>query len=45
MDERIAKLKSPDDCEKFAKNAARIGRQDLADQARKRASWQNNTIG
>lgn len=37
MDERIAKLKTPDACERFAKNAIRLGRADLADEARKRA--------
>ena len=35
MDERVARLKSPEDCEKFAKNAVRLGRPDLADQARR----------
>jgi len=35
MDERVARLTSPEDCEKFAKNAVRLGRPDLADQARR----------
>jgi hypothetical protein len=37
MDQRIAKLATPEDCEKFAKNAIRLGRADLADEARRRA--------
>src|SRR5438045_2272172 len=37
MDERVAKLTSPEDCERFAKNALDRDRQDLADQARKKA--------
>jgi hypothetical protein len=37
MDERVAKIKTPEDCEKFARNAARLGREDLVEQARKRA--------
>ncbi len=37
MDDRVAKLKSPEDCEKFAKNAERLGHSDLVDDARKRA--------
>ena len=37
MDERVAKLKSPEDCERFAKNALDRDRQDLADQAKKKA--------
>ena len=37
MDERVARLKSPEDCEKFARNAIRLGRKDLADQARRHA--------
>ena len=37
MDERVAKLKTPEDCEKFARNAIRLKRPDLADEARKRA--------
>src|SRR5438045_9752932 len=37
MDERVAKLTSPEDCERFAKNARDRDRQDLADQARKKA--------
>lgn len=36
MDERIKKLKSPEDCERFAKNAAERDRPDLAQEARKR---------
>ena len=35
LDERVARLTSPEDCEKFAKNAIRLGRPDLADQARR----------
>lgn len=37
MDERVAKLKSPEECERFAKNARERDRHDLADQARKKA--------
>jgi hypothetical protein len=37
MDERVAKLQSPEDCERFARNATRLGRKDLADDARRRA--------
>jgi len=37
MDERVAKLKTPEECEQFAKNAIRLGRKDLADDARRRA--------
>jgi hypothetical protein len=37
MDERISKLKTPQDCERFAKNATERGRPDLAQEARKRA--------
>jgi len=37
MDEKVAKLKTPDECERFAKNALERNRRDLADEARKRA--------
>lgn len=37
MDERVAKLKTPAECECFAKNARERDRPDLADEARKRA--------
>lgn len=37
MDERIKKLKTPQDCERFAKNATERGRADLAQEATKRA--------
>ena len=37
MDERVAKLKSPEDCERFIRNAIQLGRPDLAEQARRRA--------
>lgn len=37
VDERVAKLKSPEECERFATNAIRLGRRDLADEARRRA--------
>jgi hypothetical protein len=37
MNERIAKLKTPEDCERFARNARERSRPDLADEARKRA--------
>lgn len=37
MDERVAKLKTPEECERFAKNALERNRRDLTDQARKRA--------
>ena len=36
MDSRIAKLQTPDACKKFIANAIRLGRQDLADEARLR---------
>lgn len=37
MDPRVKKLGTVDGCEKFAANAIRLGRDDLADDARKRA--------
>ena len=37
MDERVAKLKSPEECAVFAKNVTERGRPDLALAARKRA--------
>jgi len=37
MDPRVAKLKSPEECDSFAQNARERGAPDLADQARKRA--------
>ena len=37
MDPRVKKLSTAEDCEKFAANAVRLGRIDLAGQARKRA--------
>lgn len=37
MDERVAKLKTPEDCAVFAKNVTERGRPDLALAARKRA--------
>ena len=37
MDERVARLNTPKACEKFAKNALRLNRPDLADEARRRA--------
>src|SRR3972149_2386860 len=37
MDESVKKLKTPDDCERFAKNAVERGRPDLVQEARKRA--------
>jgi hypothetical protein len=37
MDERVASLKTPEECERFAKNALERNRRDLADEARKRA--------
>ena len=37
MDERVAKLDTPEACERFAGNAIRLGRRDLADEARRRA--------
>lgn len=37
MDEKVAKLKSPEECERFAKNALERNHRDLADEARKRA--------
>jgi hypothetical protein len=37
MDEKVARLKTPEECERFAKNALERGRRDLADEARKRA--------
>ncbi|MBI3045018.1 MAG: hypothetical protein HYY78_19555 [Betaproteobacteria bacterium] len=37
MDERVARLKTAEDCEQFAKNALERNRPDLANEARKRA--------
>jgi hypothetical protein len=37
MDERVAKLKTPEECEQFAKNAIERKRPDLAQAARKKA--------
>lgn len=37
MDERVAKLKTPEDCAVFAKNVTERGRLDLALAAKKRA--------
>ena len=37
MDDRVAKLKTPEDCEKFAKNAERLDRPDLVEDAIRRA--------
>jgi hypothetical protein len=37
MDERVVKLDTPEACERFIKNALRLGHPDLADQARRRA--------
>lgn len=37
MDEKVAKLKTSEECERFAKNAIERSRPDLADEARKRA--------
>ncbi len=37
MDDRVAKLKSPEECERFASNAERLGHSDLVVDARKRA--------
>lgn len=37
MDDRVRKLKTPEDCARFAANALRLNRADLADQARERA--------
>ena len=37
MDERVLRLKTPEDCERFARNAAERNRPDLADEAVKRA--------
>jgi hypothetical protein len=37
MDDRIAKLNTYESCEKFIRNALRLGRRDLAEQARQRA--------
>ncbi|WP_415878128.1 hypothetical protein [Methylomonas sp. TEB] len=37
MDERVLKLKTPRDCEVFAKNATDRGRPDLAQEARQRS--------
>ena len=36
MDERVKKLRTPEECEIFARNAEERGRPDLAKQARKR---------
>ena len=37
LDERIKKLKTPEDCERFAKNAIEHDRIDLAQEARRKA--------
>lgn len=37
MDDRVSRLQTPEACERFVKNAVRADRQDLADQARRRA--------
>lgn len=37
MDERVAKLKTPDECAVFEKNALERGRPDLATEARRKA--------
>lgn len=37
MDERVAKLRTPEDCEKFAKNAERLNHPELVDDARRKA--------
>lgn len=37
MDPRVAKLKTPKECETFAKNARERGGPQLADEARQRA--------
>ena len=37
MDEKVARLKTPEECDRFTKNALDRGRRDLADEARKRA--------
>lgn len=36
MDEKVSKLKTPEECEWFAKNALERNRRDLADEARRR---------
>jgi len=36
MDERIQKLKTPEDCAKFAKNATRLGHPELVLEAQRR---------
>lgn len=37
MDPRVARLKTTQECESFAKNARRLGHPELADEARRRA--------
>ena len=37
MDERVARLQTPEDCERFAKNASARGHPELAKEARRRA--------
>jgi len=37
MDDRVAKLQTLEDCEKFSKNAERLSHDDLVDDARRRA--------
>lgn len=37
MDPRIERLKTVEACERFAANATRLGRPDLADESRRRA--------
>jgi len=37
MDERVLRLKTPEDCERFAKNAIERGRPDLAQEAKEKS--------
>ena len=37
MDDRVSRLKTPKECENFARNALRLGGQDLATQAKQQA--------
>jgi hypothetical protein len=37
LDPKVTRLKSPDECETFARNALERGRPDLADEARRRS--------
>ena len=45
MDPRVAKLKTPQECETFAKNARERGAPQLAEEARQPSSSLNRCVG